>query len=61
LPVAKLPAGRYAVQAVVIAAGTQHSAFGRAYLAVEQTPAAPNPVVPSVAAPSPTPQKPPLR
>jgi hypothetical protein len=58
LPLAKLPTGRYAVQAVAIAPGTQHSAFGRAYLAL-QTPlpaptpdatAAPNPA----AAPAPT-------
>jgi hypothetical protein len=41
LPLAKLPAGRYTVQAVVIAAGTQQSAFGRAYLALEQAPTAP--------------------
>jgi VWFA-related protein len=41
LPLAKLPTGRYTVQAVVIAAGTQQSAFGRAYLALAQ--AAPNP------------------
>ncbi len=58
LPVAKLPVGRYTVQAVVIAAGTQHSAFGRAYLAVEQAPAAPNPANPPVAPPAPAPQKP---
>ena len=32
LPLAKLSAGRYTAQALVIAAGTQHSAFGRAYL-----------------------------
>jgi VWFA-related protein len=38
LPLAKLPSGRYTVQAVVIAAGTQQSAFGRAYLALEQPP-----------------------
>jgi VWFA-related protein len=37
LPLTKLPAGRYTVQAVVIAAGTQESAFGRAYLALQQT------------------------
>jgi VWFA-related protein len=42
LPLAKLPTGRYTVQAVVIAAGTQQSAFGRAYLALEQAPAAPD-------------------
>ena len=44
LPLAKLPAGRYTVQAVVIAAGTQQSAFGRAYLALmprSQAPASP--------------------
>jgi hypothetical protein len=40
LPLSKLDAGRYTVQAVVVAAGTQQSAFGRAYLAV-QTPACP--------------------
>jgi VWFA-related protein len=45
LPLAKLPSGHYTVQAVAIAAGTQQSAFGRAYLALEQAPAAPNPVV----------------
>jgi hypothetical protein len=43
LPLAKLPTGRYSVQAVVIGAGTQQSAFGRAYLALEQPPAAPTP------------------
>ncbi len=41
LPLAKLPTGRYTVQAVVIGAGTQQSAFGRAYLALEQPPAPP--------------------
>jgi len=41
LPLAKLPAGRYTVQAVTIAAGTQQAAFGRAYLALEQASAAP--------------------
>jgi len=48
LPLEKLAAGRYAVQAVVIAAGTQHSAFGRAYFALqrEQPVAAPDPAVP---------------
>jgi hypothetical protein len=40
LPLSKLPSGRYAVQAVVIAPGTQHSAFGRAYMALQQAPAA---------------------
>ncbi|MGH9713882.1 MAG: VWA domain-containing protein [Candidatus Acidiferrales bacterium] len=47
LPLAKLAPGRYTVQAVVIAAGTQHSAFGRAYLALQQPPAAANPAAPS--------------
>jgi len=45
LPLAKLPAGRYTVQAVAIAAGTQQSAFGRAYLALEPPAAAPVPSV----------------
>ena len=40
LPLAKLPTGRYSVQAVVVGAGTQHSAFGRAYLALLQPVAA---------------------
>jgi VWFA-related protein len=43
LPLAKLPTGRYTVQAIVIAAGTQQSAFGRAYLALAQAEPAPNP------------------
>jgi len=46
LPLSKLDAGRYTVQAVVVAAGTQQSAFGRAYLAVQTPPA---PVAPSTA------------
>jgi VWFA-related protein len=36
IPLAKLPKGRYTVQAVAIAAGTQQSAFGRSYFALEQ-------------------------
>jgi VWFA-related protein len=43
LPLAKLPAGRYTVQAVVIAAGTQQSAFGRSYLALAHAEPAPKP------------------
>jgi VWFA-related protein len=39
LPLAKLATGRYTVQAVAIAPGTQQSAFGRAYLALEEPPA----------------------
>jgi hypothetical protein len=38
----KLSAGRYSVQAVVIGAGTQQSAFGRAYLALQEAPASSN-------------------
>jgi len=41
LPLAKLATGRYTVQAVAIAPGTQQSAFGRAYLALEEPPAPP--------------------
>jgi VWFA-related protein len=40
LPLAKLPTGRYTVQAVAIGAGTQQSAFGRAYLALDHASAA---------------------
>lgn len=36
LPLSKLPMGRYSVQAVVVGAGTQQAAFGRAYLALLQ-------------------------
>lgn len=35
LPLVQLPAGRYTVQAVVIAPGTQHAAFARSYLALQ--------------------------
>jgi VWFA-related protein len=52
LPLAKLPSGHYTVQAVAIAAGTQQSAFGRAYLALEQAPAAPNPAAPTDSIPT---------
>jgi VWFA-related protein len=40
LPLQKLPTGRYTVQVIAVAPGTQHSAFGRAYLALQQNPAA---------------------
>ena len=63
LPLDKLPNGRYSVQAVVIAAGTQHSAFGRAYLALQREPAAPAPApgdAPTVPDPAAQP-KPPSR
>jgi VWFA-related protein len=44
LPLAKLQGGRYSVQAIVIAPGTQHSAFTRTYLALQYPPApAPSP------------------
>jgi hypothetical protein len=53
LPLAKLPTGRYSVQAVAIGAGTQQSAFGRAYLALEQPPAPPATAAPSSSPASP--------
>ena len=59
LPLAKLPTGRYTVQAVVIAAGTQQSAFGRAYLALAQAEAAPTPAATPPSPPSGTDQTPP--
>jgi VWFA-related protein len=46
LPLSKLPTGRYAVQAVVIGAGTQQAAFGRSYLALAEAPVVPNPTAP---------------
>ncbi|MBZ5502030.1 MAG: VWA domain-containing protein [Acidobacteriia bacterium] len=51
LPLTKLPAGRYTVQAVAIAAGTQQSAFGRAYLALEQSASASAPAASAGSAP----------
>jgi VWFA-related protein len=55
LPLAKLPKGRYTVQAVAIAAGTQQAAFGRSYFALEQSAAPPGApqAAPSPAAPAP--------
>jgi VWFA-related protein len=67
LPLAKLQGGRYTVQAVVIAPGTQHSAFRRAYLALVSTPPAAAGAPPPVSAPMPAntppndPPKPPSR
>jgi VWFA-related protein len=55
LPLAKLTKGRYTVQAVAIAAGTQQAAFGRSYFALEQAPAMP---APSALATPPTPGTP---
>jgi VWFA-related protein len=54
LPLSKLPTGRYAVQAVVIGAGTQQAAFSRSYLALAE---AMPPANPDSAAPAPNPQK----
>jgi VWFA-related protein len=51
LPLAKLSAGHYTVQAVVVGAGTQRSAFGRAYFAVQQPPAPPPQSMPAGADP----------
>jgi VWFA-related protein len=60
LPVEKLAPGRYTVQGVAVAAGTQHAAFARAYLAVrpalENAPSAPTaltPAPPALTSPSP--------
>jgi VWFA-related protein len=53
LPLAKLSAGHYTVQAVVVGAGTQQSAFGRAYFAVQQPAAPPTQGSPAPAAPGP--------
>lgn len=55
LPLGKLPPGRYTVQAVVIGAGTQQSAFGRAYLAIQQPQPPPTDAAPAGA----TQEKPP--
>jgi VWFA-related protein len=45
LPLGKLPTGQYVVQAVVVSAGTQHAAFGRAYLALRPPQVAANPAL----------------
>ncbi len=52
LPLAKLPKGRYTVQAVAIAAGTQQAAFGRSYFALEQASPMPGSQAAPVHAPS---------
>ncbi|HUO33648.1 MAG TPA: VWA domain-containing protein [Candidatus Acidoferrum sp.] len=58
LPLEKLPAGRYTVQAVVIAPGTQRAAFARSYLALQAS-AAPAALPAGTNAPKEsTPQKP---
>lgn len=51
LPLAKLATGRYTVQAVAIAPGTQESAFGRAYLALQDPTPAPQ-ATPATGAPA---------
>jgi hypothetical protein len=56
LPLARLDTGRYTVQAVAVAAGTQQAAFGRAYMAIEATP--PKPAGTPPASTSPTQQQP---
>src|SRR6202050_3972385 len=65
LPLAKLQGGRYTVQAVVIAPGTQHSAFNRAYLALQYPPTPSSTPNPATTPASPTPPaetpKPPSR
>jgi VWFA-related protein len=65
LPLAKLQGGRYTVQAVVIAPGTQHSAFNRAYLALQCPPASSAPANPAATPANPSPAaetpKPPSR
>ncbi len=48
LPLAKLPGGRYSLQTIAVAPGTQHSAFSRTYLAL-LTPPTPIPTGPSSA------------
>ena len=60
LPLAKLAAGHYTVQAVVVGAGTQQAAFARAYFAVQQPTAPPAPGSPPASDPaSAPPEKPP--
>jgi VWFA-related protein len=58
LPLAKLPPGRYTVQAVVIGAGTEQSAFGRTYLALDPAVPARDPAsaLPSPGAPTAPPE-----
>src|SRR5580704_4679413 len=53
LPLSKLQGGRYTVQALVIAPGTQHSAFGRTYLALYKTPTPTPSATPAATPPNP--------
>jgi VWFA-related protein len=52
LPLAKLQGGRYTVQAIVVAPGTQHSAFSRTYLALLSS--APSPTASPATPPAPS-------
>jgi VWFA-related protein len=55
LPLAKLQGGRYTIQAIVISPGTQHSAFGRTYLALQYPPpSVPGPALAPASPPNPT-------
>jgi hypothetical protein len=47
LPLSKLPGGRYSLQTIAVAPGTQHSAFSRTYLALLSPPPAPSGAGPS--------------
>ena len=49
LPLTKLQGGRYTVQTIVIAPGTQHAAFNRTYMALLSTPPTPAAVPPAPA------------
>jgi hypothetical protein len=53
LPLAKLPGGRYSLQTIAVAPGTQHSAFSRTYLALLTPPAPAGPSTPAGNQPSP--------
>src|SRR5271155_2653106 len=52
LPLAKLQGGRYTVQAIAVAPGTQHSAFSRTYLALLSS--SPNPTASPASPPAPS-------
>jgi VWFA-related protein len=47
LPLTKLQGGRYTLQTIVVAPGTQHSAFSRTYMALLSTPPTPAAVPPA--------------
>jgi VWFA-related protein len=59
LPLSKLPTGRYSVQALAIAPGTQHAAFARTFLALQSPPPPPNPTTTPAPSPSAAPSTPP--